>query len=153
MSFTYDLSTNIGKFRLRMWDTDSDNPIFQDDEITALIDIFGSVTRAMIQACYALHSKYTMSSSSDIKVDDISIKDSGISKASKYLELAKQLEHAITMGLDPDELPDFFFGGVYNTDLNSNLQSRADGVLKSDDFPVDVFDTFPVHQLSDLDNG
>jgi hypothetical protein len=37
MAATYDLSTLVGKVRLLITDTDVDNPIFQDAEITAFL--------------------------------------------------------------------------------------------------------------------
>lgn len=39
MSFTYDLSTDIGKIRLLITDTDSSKEIFSDEEITSFLSI------------------------------------------------------------------------------------------------------------------
>lgn len=38
MSATYDLNTPIGKVRLRIPDTNTSNPIFQDEELQLLLD-------------------------------------------------------------------------------------------------------------------
>ena len=38
MSFSYDLSSNIGKVRLLTTDTDYDNTIFSDEEISAFLE-------------------------------------------------------------------------------------------------------------------
>lgn len=43
MSFTYILPSDIGYVRLLVADTDSANPIFQDDEITAFLTLASSV--------------------------------------------------------------------------------------------------------------
>lgn len=37
--FTYDVTTNIGKVRLLVADTDATKPIFQDDEVQASLDL------------------------------------------------------------------------------------------------------------------
>jgi len=37
MTFTYDLSTNLGKVRLNIGDTDSANEVFSDAEITSIL--------------------------------------------------------------------------------------------------------------------
>jgi hypothetical protein len=51
MSFTYDVSTNEGKVRLIITDTDSTNPIFQDAEIEAWLGLMGgSILLAAAQA-------------------------------------------------------------------------------------------------------
>jgi hypothetical protein len=42
MTFTYDLSTAIGRTRLRCQDTSSDNAIFSDDEISEFLRFQGS---------------------------------------------------------------------------------------------------------------
>jgi len=38
MTFTYDLGTNAGIVRLNIGDTDSNNPVFTDAEITAILN-------------------------------------------------------------------------------------------------------------------
>lgn len=51
MVFTYDLSTLIGKTRLRCQDTSEDNPIFSDAEISEFISFQGSnILRAAADA-------------------------------------------------------------------------------------------------------
>lgn len=42
MSFTYDPTTNLGKVRLLVADTDSADPTFQDDEVQAALDMNSS---------------------------------------------------------------------------------------------------------------
>lgn len=141
MSFTYDLSNDIGKFRLRICDTNLNDYIFEDEEITVLIEIFGSVTRALIQACYILNSKYTANVSDEIKVDDITVKDGNKSKAERYLSLAKQLEQSIINGFD-EEYPEIVFGGIYQSELETNYERQLDDEIVDNPFPKNVFDTF-----------
>jgi hypothetical protein len=143
MSFTYDtsISSDIDKFRLRLRDTNYLSYEFEDEEITGLVSMFGSVTRALIQACYILHSKYTTSSQDEIKIDDITIKDSASSKAKQYLSLAKQLEDALLSGFDT-EYPIISFGGVYQSEVEDNYELQLDDTIVDNPFPQNVFDTF-----------
>lgn len=39
MSFTYDVTTDLGKVRMLITDRDSVNPIFQDEEISAFLSL------------------------------------------------------------------------------------------------------------------
>lgn len=39
MAFTYDVTTNAGKVRLLLVDTDSNNALFDDDEIAAFLSL------------------------------------------------------------------------------------------------------------------
>jgi len=51
MTWTYDLSTNIGKVRLRVADTNEDRPVMGDEEYAAFLDMAGdSVTLASAMA-------------------------------------------------------------------------------------------------------
>ena|SRR5690554_2335972 len=50
MAFTYDTSTDRGKVRLIITDTDEDNAIFQDAEIDAFLEMQGGVLLAAAQA-------------------------------------------------------------------------------------------------------
>jgi alanine dehydrogenase len=51
MAFTYDVSNDAGKVRLIITDTDSSNPLFQDDEIDAYLALKGgSILLAAAQA-------------------------------------------------------------------------------------------------------
>ena len=43
MSFTYDLTTDAGKLRLRLADTNSEAYAFEDDEIAYFLSVGGSV--------------------------------------------------------------------------------------------------------------
>jgi hypothetical protein len=57
MTFTYDLSTDIGKVRLRIPDTDIANQIFSDAEITEFLTANGgNVLIAAGRAVYSLAS-------------------------------------------------------------------------------------------------
>jgi hypothetical protein len=57
LSFTYDLTTAAGQVRLLATDTDSDRPIFEDEEIAGFLAIEGSVKTAAALAleCIAVN--------------------------------------------------------------------------------------------------
>lgn len=54
MAFTYSLSTDVGKVRLKVADTNSAAYAFEDAEIQAFLDEGGTVTKAAILAIQTL---------------------------------------------------------------------------------------------------
>lgn len=61
MAFTYDVNTDEGKVRLIITDTDSANPIFDDDEIEAFLAMrYDSVLLAAAQALDTIASSETL---------------------------------------------------------------------------------------------
>jgi hypothetical protein len=94
MSFSYDTSLATSKDRVRfaIGDTDKDDPQFSNEEITALLTIYGSVTVTASAAARALSAKY--SREADKWVGDLKILAS--QKARAYKDLAESLESAAT---------------------------------------------------------
>lgn len=60
MAFTYDPSTSNGKIRMLINDRDENNPIYQDAEIAAFLDMEGDVRRAAAAALEAIASDQAM---------------------------------------------------------------------------------------------
>lgn len=57
MSYTYDLTTSVGKVRVWIRDNDASNVLFTDEEITAMLGMNENDIRATAAAClYALAS-------------------------------------------------------------------------------------------------
>ena len=55
MAITYDVSTDLGKARLLSFDTDTTNPIYQDEEHQAFLDLnAGNIRLAAAQAIDAI---------------------------------------------------------------------------------------------------
>jgi hypothetical protein len=50
VSFTYDISTGLGKCRLLITDTDSDRPLLDDDDVQAFITMTGHYMPAAAMA-------------------------------------------------------------------------------------------------------
>ncbi len=61
MVATYDVTTDAGKVRLKIGDTDTSNPLFQDAEIDAFLSMEGSdLYRASAAALEAIASNQVM---------------------------------------------------------------------------------------------
>lgn len=60
MPFTYDLSTDVGKVRLLINDTDSSNVIFQDEEISAFLSLNDGLKRSAAAALDTIASNQAM---------------------------------------------------------------------------------------------
>lgn len=62
MTFTYSTTsstpTNLSRIRMRLGDTNSSLPIFTDEEITAALTDFATVTGAAYYLCKAAIAKY-----------------------------------------------------------------------------------------------
>ena len=50
MSFTYDLSTDVGKIRLLIPDTVSASAVFSDEELTALLALESASVRSCLRS-------------------------------------------------------------------------------------------------------
>lgn len=85
MAFTYDLTTDIGKVRLEIGDTNAtsgvkpDGLAFDDDELQVFIDGEGHVMRAAARACEVLARSW--STVSDIRIGPRSENLGAVSKA------------------------------------------------------------------------
>ena len=143
MSFTYVIPvvTDVHTIRLRLQDTDPCDYILEDEEIESYLTLYGSVTMALIQICFSLSAKFAVSSYEELEVDDIRIKE-GKDKAKRFLDLAKALTDLINSGLDPDNIPTFMFGGVYQTELDANKQAQINGTIKCNPFTSSMYNTF-----------
>jgi len=147
MSFTYEfpIATDVHKIRLRIGDTDSSDYLLEDEEIESFLEMFTSITRCVIQICYTLAFRISNNSYEQFQVDDIKV-TKGRDMVKRYLDLAKTLEDAINSGIEVDEYPAIYFGGVYQTDLDTNGQSQIDGTIVNNPFNRGVLSTFSEDQ-------
>ena len=92
MAWTYDTSlpTDRDRVRLMIGDTIETDQQFSNQEIDAMLLIWGSVTTTAVAACRALAAKYARFA--DKWVGDLKILASQKSEA--YLALAEQLEES-----------------------------------------------------------
>lgn len=112
MSFTYEetlLDVPRNQVRLKLGDTDKNDPQLQDEEIDQLLDETDSVDGAVRLAASALAAKY--SRSVDKWIGDLKILASQRSR--HYLELAKSLGGRASIHAVPSA------GGVFVADKES----------------------------------
>ena len=93
MPDTYDLTTNIGKVRLKIADTDITNPIFSDAEIQSFIDSARTLLEAAAGALYAIAADRarlaTKKTAGNYTEDLTQLADNLRKTAKEYLELAR----------------------------------------------------------------
>ena len=87
MSFTYDLTTDIGKIRLTISDKNAADYYFEDAELQSFLDTEGSVNLASAAALESWAAAYALNADSE-HIGDYSYAQS-ITK--KMLELAAKL--------------------------------------------------------------
>lgn len=118
MSFTYDLSTDVGKLRLEISDTDSVYYVFSDEELSYfLTKANDDIQWARVYAYESRCALEIPNSGKEIEVGDI--RQSYAASAGKgWCEMAKELRFLLSNGLAPESNydPFFFAGGVYQTD-------------------------------------
>ena len=84
---SYDITTDVGKVRLRIGDTDDTNELLSNIEITALLTSEGSINLAAASACEAIAATYALNADSE-KIGDYSFTQKAVDK---YLKLAARL--------------------------------------------------------------
>lgn len=96
MSFTYDLSTDVGRVRLYCMDNVEAGAFLEDEEISAgpLVDFPASITRAAAVACRLIAAKLGRL----IPRSAMSMSDNPDRSADFYLQLAEKLEEQAENG-------------------------------------------------------
>ena len=84
---TYVLTTTVGKIRLLIGDTDTDNAIFTDEEIEVFYALQGSINLAAAEAAEAIAASYALNADSE-KIGDYAYTQKIVDK---LLALAKRL--------------------------------------------------------------
>ena len=131
-----DFTTDIGKIRALINDTDEDNPEFSDEQLQAYLDMSsGNIIQAAIFALQGLVSKYTATAGDSYRVDTIQYEE-GKSKASAYLNLLNSLKQSVQDGTNPllVGVPRTF--GIYQDDRKENIERMIDGEI----IPPKTFD-------------
>lgn len=130
MSWTYsgDPSTSsLDSLRFMLGDTDSANPILQDEEINWVISQNTSIDDAAYSVCMGIIAKY--SRLADKSVGKVSIKYSQIVK--QYQQLANKLWLNAGIVVTP------YAGGI---DVADNQAKAADNSIEQPSFRRGVFD-------------
>lgn len=99
MAFTYEVSTDRGKVRLLIKDTDEDNAVFNDDEIDAFLSMEGSnVQRGAALALETIASDEAMTLKVikllDLQTDGAKTSEALLSRADRLRAQAEEAEAA-----------------------------------------------------------
>lgn len=130
MAFTYDVTTDRGKVRLLIGDTNSLDPLLADAEIDYFLTTYSSnIKISAIHAARAIAA--SLAREPDKKVGDLSLSNSQRAKA--YLDLAATLEksaYAVVTG---------WAGGQSKSekDTNANTDDLVKPFAKRDDMSYD----------------
>jgi hypothetical protein len=95
LTFTYSsssISTNLAKVRLRLGDTNSDDPLLTDEEINYFLDVAeDDIPTAALKSCRAIVAKFART------VNDSAggINSSKTSKFQQYRDLLAELEEEV----------------------------------------------------------
>lgn len=126
---TIDYTSNVGKIRLLIHDTNEEEFEYTDEQLQAYYDMsYDSPVQAAIMALRGLVSKYSATGGDSYRVDTIEYEE-GKSKASNYLSLLNNLEQSVKDGTNPllVGVPKVF--GVYEADRCENIQRMIDGEI------------------------
>jgi hypothetical protein len=95
MSFTYILTTDLGKVRFLVPDNDSTSFDLQDDEVQYFLTTYGTVKAAAVAACQWLARKYAKQAT--FSADGLSYQAG--QRAQAYADRAKELSTATQGGI------------------------------------------------------
>lgn len=136
MTFTYDITNNIGKVRREIDDTIEANAKLSDEEISYFLARANSnVLWATVYALEALSVTSINSAGTEVDVGDIRVKNSNSGFVS-YSERAKLLRKYLSSGIYPDSgISTYFFAsGIYQDDRDENNDLISDGTLTKRSF-------------------
>lgn len=92
MPATYDLTTNPGKIRLNTFGDDTDNPIFQDEELQAFFDqeLHVKLACARVLEVVAVRQAYILK-----VITNLGLTTNGAALAAEFRAQAKQLRDQV----------------------------------------------------------
>lgn len=105
MAFTFDVRTALGKVRLLIPDRDGTEPLFQDEEIAAFLELEAdNVRRAAALALETIASDQALTQRAvrllDIQTDGPKVADSLLKRAAKLRDQAAKLEADAELAAD-----------------------------------------------------
>lgn len=131
-----DFTTDIGRVRLLINDTNEEELEYTDEQIQAFLDMASmNLVQAAILALQSLVIKYTATSGETYRIDTIEYEESK-SKANQLLSLLNSLKQSIQDGTNPMlvGVPKTF--GIYQEDRRENIDRMIDGEI----IPPKTFD-------------
>ena len=123
MSFTYDVSTEIGKVRMLVGDKDETNILFHDEEVSAYLELNeDNVRRAAAGMLETIASNETMVLKV-VRLLDISTDGASVARSLR--------EHAAQLRIEADLADSAEDGGAFDyAELNLNAFTARERVLK-----------------------
>lgn len=120
MSFTYVLTTDLGRTRFLIPDKDSTSYDLEDDEITYFLASYGTVTAAAVAACQWLARKYAKQAT--FTADGLSYQAG--QRAQEFAARAKELQTATQGGIGsvPLTKEDGYSEAVTTTDYQEKMR-------------------------------
>lgn len=141
MSWTYDVTqlttSTLMQIRLEIGDTDSTDPLMQDEEINYAIGVESSTQAAAAKCCEALARKFA-------RLADITLGPSKVAMSQRfeqYQTLAKQLRKDATSmnaptggGIYITDIPDpTIIPPIFDKDLMSPIKENSSNLVDTED--------------------
>ena len=144
-----DYTSDVGKTRLLIGDTNEDSLIFSDEQIQCFLNLNGgNIYLSAIMGLETWASQTCTSSGDDYRIGDLEFTE-GRSKANQILALINERKSAIANGLNTGMLGIGIFTGIYTSDIKNNFDRVIDGELE----PSEVYkDTYDIYNC-DIQNG
>lgn len=129
MTWTYDITTELGKVRLRIGDTNEDDPLLSNEEIQVYIDDTDSDLMAAIRCVKAIMAKLAR----DVDVSAAGLNTRKTSRFQQYKELLADLQTGDSGGSGALVAATPFTGGISKTrqdtaDSDSDFRPASFGV-------------------------
>ena len=149
MSFTFDLSTDVGKIRAEIADTVETQAIFSDEELGYFLEkAEDNFFLAKIYVAEALCFLATRNAGLSTKVGDIS-QNNAATYGRNWCELATIWRDELNAGISGVDSPYFYAGGIYQADTDSNNELIRQGILVKRPFWNDYNDSHDTAMLED----
>jgi hypothetical protein len=136
MSFTYDLTSDIGKLRFELADTQEDEFIFSDEELQYCLDKAENVIPWAIVFASEIKCRATSELTGlEIEAGDTRVRG-GSSTGTSWCQMASDLRARLESGLAYEYKfsPFTYTGGIYLIDRRNNERSINDGTFVERDF-------------------
>ena len=149
MSFTFDLSTDVGKIRAEIADTVEAQAIFSDEELGYFLEkAENNFFLAKIYVAEALCLLSGRTAGLSTKVGDLAQNTSTLF-GKNWCDTAREWRAELNAGINGVDSPYFYAGGIYQADTDSNNELIRQGILVKRPFWNDYNDSHDTAMLED----
>lgn len=136
-----DYTSDIGKLRLLIGDTEEPYH-FSDEELGAFLSIYGNnIQLAGIGALETWATQLVSTSGDEYRLGDVEYNE-GRSKTNQMLAVINDRKSAIANGLNPACLGIGIMTGIYQSDVDTNVQRVIDEELVPSEVYKDTYDIY-----------